>query len=172
MTLPIRLFTVLIIAFSCNTLARMAETPTIIGTVENVAIDDINMVIPARIDTGAGMTSLHADIIEIKRGKNGAADKVIFNISDNDGQAMVLEKKIERWIRIKKKGNAGFINRPVVMMNYCLGGQQLSAHTNLANRSRFKYPLLVGRNMLKSGDYLISTDVQVSTEPGCNQSTR
>jgi hypothetical protein len=161
---------ILFFVASQQALAMLPPNSIIIGTAENVGMHEIDMVLPARIDTGAGMTSLHAEIIDIKPGINGEADKILFNISDHSGNEKLLEKDIERWIRIKKKGPSGAIRRPVVMMNYCLGGKQLEGQTNLANRSRFKYPLLIGRNVLKSGDYLVRTDKEFATTGDCKES--
>lgn len=148
---------------------RPAGDMNIIGTVENVAVPDIDMVMPARIDTGASMTSVHADILEIRKGTNGAPDKVVFRVSDHRGNEKLLEKPIERWVLIKKKNNEGSLRRPVVMMEFCLGGQQLEGHTNLANRERFKYPLLIGRNVLASGDYLVSASREFASAGSCSK---
>jgi hypothetical protein len=41
-------------------------------------------------------------------------------------------------------------------MDFCIGGKRIEARVNLAKRDRFIYPLLVGRNLLKAGDFLIN----------------
>lgn len=158
------------LAFSSTAQAMITANTTIIGTVETVAVHDLGMKMPARIDTGASMTSVHAEIIKITPGKKGQPDKVVFNVSDHNGNKKRLEKDIERWVLIKKKNNEGTLRRPVVMMEFCLGGKTLEGQTNLANRSRFKYPLLIGRNVLASGDYLVNAGKEYAHKGGCQQS--
>ena len=42
------------------------------------------------------------------------------------------------------------------MMDLCIAGRRVSGEVNLADRSGFNYPLLIGRNML--GDAAITID--------------
>ena len=60
-----------------------------------------------------------------------------------------LKKKIERYVRIKKKHSEDFIRRPVVKMEFCIAGIIMEDEVNLAERDSFIYDLLIGRNMLE-----------------------
>jgi hypothetical protein len=149
-----------------------ADARIIIGRVEEVVLrklgDNHNIRYKARIDTGAGVSSVHAKIIEIKKPKKGSrAERVLFEIYDKDGAAIQLESDIVAWQNIKKKGARGFSKRPVVEMSVCLGGKKIRARVNLANRKEFIYPLLIGRNILKAGDFLIDPAGKFLEHPAC-----
>ncbi len=139
----------------------------IIGWLEHVKVEDANLTLKARIDTGAGLASLHAQIIDIKPAKNGKTEQVVFSVQGANGKNVVLERPVVQWINIKKKGESGYIKRPVVQLLMCLGGKQVRARVNLADRSGFLYPMLIGRNVLKAGDYMIDPQVKYTHEPPC-----
>jgi len=151
---------------------QAAEESIIIGRVEYVVLrklgDNHNIKYKARIDTGAGVSSVHAKVIEIKKPKiEGDPERVLFEIYDKDGEAVQLESDILDWQNIKKKGARGFSKRPVVEMSVCLGGKKIRARVNLANRKEFIYPLLIGRNILKAGDFLIDPAGKYLEHPAC-----
>jgi hypothetical protein len=143
------------------------ETRPVIGWIEYVALEDANIVVKARIDTGAGLASINAEIVEVKKSKDGTTEKVVFRIVDNDGNKKTMQRTIVEWINIKKKGGDGYIKRPVIKLDFCLGGKQVEARANLADRSDFLYPVLIGRNVLKAGDYMIDPEKTFTHEPGC-----
>ena len=143
------------------------ETRPVIGWIEYVAIEGTDIVVKARIDTGAGLASVHAEIVEITKSADGAKEKVVFRIVDKDGNKKIMQRTIVEWINIKKKGGAGYIKRPVIKLDFCLGGKQVEARANLADRSDFLYPVLIGRNVLKAGDYMIDPEKTFTHEPGC-----
>jgi hypothetical protein len=143
------------------------ETRPVIGWIEYVALEGTNIVVKARIDTGAGLASVHAEIVEIKKSKDGTTEKVVFRIVDKDGNKKTMQRTIVEWINIKKKGGDGYIKRPVIKLDFCLGGKQVEARANLADRSDFLYPVLIGRNVLKAGDYMIDPEKTFTHEPGC-----
>lgn len=143
------------------------ETRPIIGYVENVSLDDAGIIMKARIDTGAGLASVNAKIIKIKRTEDGKDEQVVFSVEDKDGKQKTLERKVVKWINIKKKGDSGFIKRPVVKLDFCLGGKKVEARANLADRSGFLYPMLIGRNVLKAGDFMLDPEQKFTHEPNC-----
>lgn len=138
----------------------------VIGWLENVGLEDANFIMKARIDTGAGLASLNAQVMEIKRSKNGS-ERVVFSVQDASGKKTILERPVEKWVNIKKKGNTGFMKRPVVKLVMCLGGKKVRARVNLADRSGFLYPMLIGRNVLKAGDFMIDPQTTYTHEPPC-----
>ena len=143
------------------------ETRPVIGWIEYVALEDANIVVKARIDTGAGLASINAEIVEVKKSKDGATEKVVFRIVDKDGNKKTMQRTIVEWINIKKKGGDGYTKRPVIKLDFCLGGKQVEARANLADRSDFLYPVLIGRNVLKAGDFIIDPQKTFTHEPGC-----
>jgi len=138
----------------------------IIGRVEEAILQDYNIKFKSRVDTGAGLSSLNAKILKIK--KDGDSERIIFEIADKDGNIQKLDKKIVEWINIKHKGTVGFDKRPVVEMDICLGGKQIQGRVSLADRTSFIYPLLIGRNFLKAGDFLIDPEQKYMQHPACS----
>ncbi len=140
------------------------STPTIIGKVENVGVEALHNVVKARIDTGAGVTSLNARILEVTRSTTpGKADKVKFEIMDDDGKAEILSKRVVEWQAIKNKGEDGVTQRPVVKLDLCLGGKEVRGRVNLVDRSNFKYQLLIGRNFLETGEFLVDARTELTS---------
>lgn len=140
----------------------------VIGRVENIGIEKADTVLKGRIDTGAGMTSIQADIIEIQKAKNpGDSEHVVFSVETADGIKKTFTQKIVEWQEIKKKGAKGFTKRPVVIMDLCIDGKKIKGRVNLADRSGFLYPVLIGRNFLKTGDFYINPERKFMHKPGC-----
>lgn len=112
----------------------------IIGRTENIHINPGNMIVPARIDTGATTTSLGIDDMQIinEDGTEWVEGKV------NDS---VVKFKVLKYIRIKRHG-AKSIRRPVTRLKLTLGDVSETVNVTVADRSKFKYQLLIGRNYL------------------------
>jgi hypothetical protein len=140
----------------------------IIGRVENVAIDAANLILKARIDTGAGVTSVSAKIINLQKNTaNGKPDVVTFQVLGSDGKTKILKREVVEWMSIKKRDSTGFVTRPVVELALCLGGKHIKGLVNLSDRKNFIYPILIGRNLLKSGGFLINPRRKFTHKPGC-----
>lgn len=143
------------------------EESLIIGRVEYVVMQDVGIKLKARIDTGAGVSSIDAKVLQIKPATGGSGERVVFEIRDGAGKAKAIERKIVEWAEIKGKGTAKTSRRPVVILDFCLGGKRLEGRINLADRSGFIYPVLIGRNILKTGDFLIDPSKTFMRQPGC-----
>lgn len=140
---------------------------TIIGRVEYVVMQDVGIKLKARIDTGAGVSSIDAKILQIKPAAGGSGERVVFEIRDDAGNPKSIERKIVEWSEIKGKGTTKSSRRPVVILDFCLGGRRLEGRINLADRSGFLYPVLIGRNILKTGGFLIDPGKSFMQAPGC-----
>ena len=138
--------------------------PIVIGRAERVGVEAIETSVKARIDTGAGVTSLNARIMEVTKSTSpGGSDKVKFQIKDDAGNTRVLEKDVVDWQNIKNKGGDGYTKRPVVKMDLCLGGKEIYGRVNLVDRSNFKYQLLIGRNFLETGDFVVDAGQELTS---------
>lgn len=157
------------LAVVINREPRVERSPrVIIGRVEEAVLQDYDIKFKSRIDTGAGLTSLNAKILEIKKPKkSGELGRVIFEVVDPQGKTQEMNKEIIDWANIKHKGVSGFDKRPVVEMLICLGGKKIRGRVNLADRGDFIYPLLIGRNFLKAGDFLIDPEETYMRHPAC-----
>ncbi len=138
---------------------------TIIGRVEHVILREAGMKLKARIDTGAGLSSIHAKIIELCPAEGTTAERVIFEVHDRHERVRRLEREVVRWAGIKGKETPNRMRRPVVLLSFTLGDKVLSGYVNLADRGHFLYPVLIGRSILKQGRFLIDPRKKFVTRP-------
>lgn len=119
----------------------------VVGEIENVHIDPPDLVFPARIDTGAEGTSVHAT--EITPFERDGERWIRFNLRDpRTGKSATLERKEAGRVRVKKLDDS-VDRRAVVIMTLTLGKISQATEVSLTDRSNFEFPLLVGRNFLK-----------------------
>lgn len=145
---------------------------TRVGWVEKVGLDDSDIFVKARMDTGAGMASVNAEIIKVKKPeKAGGLERVVYKISDGSGKSKTLESDILEWKNIKKKGADGFSKRPVVKMGICIGNKKIIGRVNLSERKNFLYPVLIGRNLLKTGKFLVDPLDTFTHKPTCKSNS-
>ena len=140
----------------------------IFGWIEKVKIKPGNILLHAKLDSGADHSSLSAmNISEFKKkGKNW----VRFDLRSRTGEIHTIELKTHRKARIKRiAGNTH--ERPVVRMGLCLGDKYLNVDVNLADRSNFAFPLLIGRNFLPP-NVLLDTSKTYTTEPDCKENPK
>ena len=134
------------------------DEKTVMGWVEYVYIADIEARLKGKLDTGATTSSMRAEVLKLVRHKKGERRRVIFQIVDNEGKTSTLERRLVRWVRIKSKKTGVYYRRPVVDMEFCVAGQRIHSEVNLAPRTDFIYPILVGRNMLRDADIVVDAD--------------
>jgi hypothetical protein len=134
-----------------------------IGWLENVKINGGELELKAKIDTGATTTSINAK--KIKKFKKNGDEWIRFRVENKEGEKVTLEKKITRYVSIKRK-LALSIKRPVVNLGICIGNVYRELEVNLADRSNFVYRVLIGRNYLR--DYFLVDSAQKYTvTPSC-----
>jgi hypothetical protein len=122
-----------------------AEEKIAVGVVEEVVLLPWGVKLPARIDTGAATTSLDARDLVFKD------DSVEFRLPDKYG-GLKIALPVAAWRTVRSAGSRQ--RRPVVNMDICMGPKVLHARVNLNDRSRMKYPLILGRNILKEGFFV------------------
>ena len=126
---------------------------TIYGYVEKVTLLDKNLMLRAKLDTGAKSASLNAvDISEIEV---KGIPFLQFSVPTKEGLVVFQSEYIGR-VKIKPRVGEPHhesqkhvpIRRPVVLMNIKLGDKVRAVLVNLTNRKRFNYPLLLGRDAI------------------------
>lgn len=91
--------------------------------------------LPARIDTGATRSSIHAPLVK--------------------------ELNLGPMLRTKKVRNAnGMTIRPIINVTFELKGKTIDAEFTVTDRSHMKYKLLIGRNALIKG-FLVDPSIDV-----------
>jgi hypothetical protein len=117
----------------------------VVGEVERVRIEPPGGTIVARIDTGAGASSLHAEqMVEFERdGKRW----VRFDLKLDSGVA-TIERPIKRFVRVVQQADPEGSRRPVVDLRVRLGNVNENVDFTLADRSHMDNEMMLGRNFL------------------------
>ncbi len=124
------------------------EPLAIYGRYEQVRLEGLGQTLAAKMDTGALTASLSAR--DIRYFQRDGADWVRFRLA--------LEGQDRRWheyplarvagirLRREEQEDSGepAARRPVIEMPVCVGRQRQTIEINLADRSGFRYPLLMG----------------------------
>jgi hypothetical protein len=140
-----------------------AAEPAVVGWIEPVKLGSEGLVVPAKLDTGADVSSLGvSDIAWIRRADG---DWVAFDVIAKDGRKAHLERKVQRVARVKKAAG-GVQERPTVLLGVCLGNTYRVTEVNLTDRTGFKLPFLVGRSFLAER-FAVDSSRTETTEPAC-----
>ncbi|MEH6529790.1 MAG: RimK/LysX family protein [Photobacterium frigidiphilum] len=162
----------------------MIDDKVVLGRIEKVSLPNItalnNIGIPAKIDTGADSTSIHAENIKITatdsifNGLEGKAlldaiavefdaltstklrdreDKTDIMVSFDlihpySGDTIAVTLPLFRLAMIKSRGE-GHLARPVVELSLQIAGKTVLTEVNLTDRTRFSYPILIGKTFLQ-----------------------
>lgn len=161
-----------------NTPTLLAESDVdervIYGWVEWVQVEPSMIPAKAKLDTGAKTSSLHAKNIEWfeKDGK----DWVRFHFSPNtklSGKRMA-EGKTKNFVTIEapvyrstliKQHKRPSAERPVILHKFMLDGREYEAEFTLTDRSRFIYPVLLGRRFLEHTALVDPAHTYLRTSP-------
>lgn len=103
----------------------------------------MNEPVDARIDTGAGLSALHVDNMQLVNDETW----VIFTRS-----GISYKVPVDRMIRIKSLDNPDeFERRPIVLLDIMIADELLQRmEFTLSSRSNMKYEVLIGRNVLST----------------------
>lgn len=153
----------------------------IFGWIEWIALAPSMMPAKAKLDTGAKTSSLHAKNIEWfeKDGK----DWVRFQFSPNTklSSKRMLEGKSKNFITIEapvhrstliKQHKRASAERAVILQKFVLDGREYEAEFTLTDRSRFIYPVLLGRGFLEKTAIVDPAHTYLRTQPPAAKKTR
>ena len=116
-----------------------------IGAVEPIYILPMKTPFEARIDTGAVGSAI--DVSDIHKFERDGEKWVSFVLTNNlNGETHRYEKEIEKKVSIKRAQKDE--KRVVVMMDIKIGNEIISAPFSLADREKFEYQALIGRNII------------------------
>lgn len=130
-----------------------AGATPVLGWVEQISLSSEQLPMEAKIDTGADVSSVHVEAMQhlVRDGRPW----VEFTLRGTNGEQRVLQRAIVRVAGIKLK-TRGIQQRPVVLLQVCIGNRRQNAEFNLARRDQFRYPVLLGRSFLR-GRYLVDS---------------
>ena len=165
----------------------------ILGWLEHATITDVDIRMDAKLDTGAKTSAIHAEILsrdaltedeqlELRAesdedeemldfdaedaNTDGSPRIVVFRVSNEEGETRILEREVVRTVAIKRRGG-GVERRPVVELDLCIAGILVDGEVSLADRTRFNYPLLIGRDMMDDGDIAVNPDSDYTAAARC-----
>ena len=143
-----------------------ANDKQVSGWIENVAVGDPPFMIRAKIDSGAKHSSLHAGKYQLYE-KQGA-EWIRFTLKNKEGESVVIDRPVKRVTQIKQKGNLPNRKRHVVELGVCMGNVYKVVEVNLADRTNFNYPMLVGRSFLQ-GSIVVDSGEKYIFSPNCKR---
>ncbi|MEZ5462084.1 ATP-dependent zinc protease [Dokdonella sp.] len=127
---------------------RSAGNKKVLGWKESVVLPDLgNIRLPAKLDTGARTSALHA--VDMKYSRSRSTMWIEFDLPDIDQSRrhrFRLPVAEHRTIR-SSTGTAQI--RPVVILALRLAGQVWATEVTLTDRSDMELPMLIGRSALK-----------------------
>ncbi len=145
-----------VISLGLSSLAISA--PPAVGWLEGVYVDGINSRIIAKLDTGALTSSIHGT--NARKFKRNGEKWVRFDFRWEKGNEKIVgpytvEAPLVRQVLIKDHEDDSR-ERYVVNLNFALKGECYTAQFSIADRSKFNYPILLGRRF-QSGEVTIDT---------------
>lgn len=133
----------------------------VIGQVENAYIPAIDATLKARIDTGATTTSINA--LNIKGFERDGKKWVRFDLIDSKGKSFTKKYPVSRMVNIKRHG-AKDQSRFVIKLRVNISSSSQLIDVSLTDRSKFIYPVLIGRNFL-NGVALVDVAKKYTKKP-------
>lgn len=158
-------FILLSLSFGCSAVITPEPPPlTIYGWLEQVRLHPSEILLHAKLDTGADNCSMHAE--NLVRFKKGRTPWIRFSVSNRYGDKKTIERRVIRTAKVKTK-DGGFQSRPVVRLGMCISSLYETIECNLVDRSHFEYPVLIGRNFL-AGSAIVNSSVTYTSQPNCS----
>ncbi|MCG9696858.1 RimK/LysX family protein [Shewanella sp. Isolate11] len=129
-----------------------ADEKAIIGPTADMRVAEAGLNFEARIDTGAGNTSLNGFDLEIEGGsakkmKDNVGKTLWFSTENNKGEKKRLSAKIVKTSTVSN--SQGTETRYMVALHVGFAGKERQVNVNLREREHMDYKLLIGRNWLK-----------------------
>jgi hypothetical protein len=152
-----------LVAFFLIISNNVAYTSELVGWVEKVRLYPGNVVVNAKIDTGARTSSLH--VSSVKLVERNREEWIHFKVTGLKGNVVLFKRKIKRIATIKRHFGEPH-RRLVILMGICLGNTYREAEVNLINRSGFNYPMLIGRQYMKN-HFTVDPSQKFSVKPKC-----
>lgn len=132
----------------------MSKYKAIIGRFEHMDIVDAHQGVPAKIDTGAYRSSIHAS--NIKTIKIKGVEYLIFQLLGHPVFEKSTSHRVKRFKKIVVRSSNGHLSeRYEVTLRVRLGYKVFSTSFTLSDRSENIFPILIGRRAL-IGRFLIN----------------
>jgi hypothetical protein len=119
------------------------------GWMEKVRMGDTADMMVAKLDTGATISSLHAENQQIfeKDGKKWVKF-ILTDPNEAGAKRYEMEAPLSRTVKIKEPGGES-IRRNVVRLSFQIGERNIKAEFTLNNRHNMSCPVLIGRKTIQ-----------------------
>ena len=138
-----------------------AQEKVTIGLVEDVVLMPWKIRLPARIDTGAAVSSLDARSLKV-------IDQEVEFVLPSKYGGRKFRLPIADWHTVRSAEAKE--RRPIIEIELCVGPKLIRARVNLNDRTRMKYPFLIGRNILME-NFVVDCDRTNCAPPKCLEET-
>lgn len=135
-----------------------AVEPNTIGSVVKVKVINLpsSSEIKGKVDTGATISSLHAEKYKI------TGDQIQFVCPELSPNVISMPLDDRQSV---KSADGGVEYRPVIRLNIKINDRPMQdVQFNLNDRGQMQYPMLIGQNVLEKGKYLIDPSMQEGVE--------
>lgn len=155
-------------AFAQATLQQTGTTPmtmpssTVVGWIETVTFPNQGITLDAKLDTGAGISSL--SVTGLERFKRKGKTWYRFTIHGADGKKATLEQQTRRFARVSR-AEVTDTRRPIVRLKVCVGGHAVLTDFTLTDRSGQDYQVLIGRRFLAGRALVDSSRTHLFSKP-------
>ncbi|NYS77761.1 MULTISPECIES: ATP-dependent zinc protease [Halomonadaceae] len=147
----------------------MADDDQVFGWVEKATLQPWDIEVKAKLDSGALTSSLDARDIELF--EQDDEEWVRFRLKlEDQASGEVFSDQIERplYRELAVRGAGGRDERPVVLLEVCMGDTIYEEQFSLRDREEMNYPLLLGRRTIS---HLGMLDVRETflQDPDCGE---
>ncbi|MBF92885.1 MAG: ATP-dependent zinc protease [Euryarchaeota archaeon] len=120
--------------------------PAVIGWREWVGLPELQRApLLAKVDTGAWSNTLHASEIDII--ESNPETRIRFRLEEG---GKWIERPLQKWRRIRDTGGHETL-RPVIRTTIEIASRDFDVEVCLADRSKLKHRMILGRNFLRLG---------------------
>lgn len=152
-----------------GTLLADETSDQVVGWVEKVTVEPWGVEVKAKLDSGALTSSL--DARDIKLFEKDDQEWVRFRLRFDDvGSEETLSVNLERplYRDLTVRGAGGRDERPVVLLEVCVGDTRYEEQFSLRDREEMHYPMLLGRRTIGHLG-LLSVKETFLTEASCDE---
>ena len=132
----------------------------IIGSIERITLPELGLYdLDAKIDTGAENCALHGDIVSIN---DGFVSFILHDEIHPAYNGKIITLPIAREADIKSS-NGETDSRIFIKTKILVFGKEYNVSISLADRSKMKYPMLLGKRFLK-GRFLVDVEQEYNNK--------
>ena len=148
------------------------NSPKVFGWVENAVMMPWGIQVKAKLDSGALTSSLDARDIETFTRSGEEWVRFRLKLEDQDS-GEVFSNELERplYRDLTVRGAGGRDERPVVLLEVCLGDTTYEEQFSLRDREDMNYPMLLGRRTISHLGMLDVRETFIHKTPTCNEET-